>query len=62
LKAFTEALQHELRNTEGCQISTHLLIPGFTFTGVNARLGARLPGEAGEWSLRPGGDAGVVED
>lgn len=34
LKAYTEALQHELRNTEGCQISAHLLIPGFTFTGI----------------------------
>jgi NAD(P)-dependent dehydrogenase (short-subunit alcohol dehydrogenase family) len=32
LKAFTEALQHELRNTAGCQISAHLLIPGFVFT------------------------------
>jgi len=34
LKAYTEALQHELRNTEGCPISAHLLIPGFTFTGI----------------------------
>lgn len=32
LKAFTEALQHELRNTPRCQISAHLLIPGFVFT------------------------------
>src|ERR1700739_1656446 len=32
LKAFTEALQHELRNTPGCEISAHLLIPGFVFT------------------------------
>ena len=32
LKAFTEALQHELRNTAGCRISAHLLIPGFVFT------------------------------
>ena len=32
LKAFTEALQHELRNTAGCQLSAHLLIPGFVFT------------------------------
>lgn len=32
LKAFTEALQHELRNTPGCGISAHLLIPGFVFT------------------------------
>jgi NAD(P)-dependent dehydrogenase (short-subunit alcohol dehydrogenase family) len=43
LKAFTEALQHELRNTEGCRISAHLLIPGFTFTGINARPGAKPP-------------------
>jgi NAD(P)-dependent dehydrogenase (short-subunit alcohol dehydrogenase family) len=43
LKAFTEALQHELRNTEGCPISAHLLIPGFTFTGINARPGAKPP-------------------
>src|SRR5262249_48418520 len=44
LKAFAEALQHELRNTEGCRISAHLLIPGFTFTSINARLGARPSG------------------
>jgi NAD(P)-dependent dehydrogenase (short-subunit alcohol dehydrogenase family) len=44
LKTFTEALQHELRNTEGCRVSAHLLIPGFTFTGINARLGGRPPG------------------
>jgi NAD(P)-dependent dehydrogenase (short-subunit alcohol dehydrogenase family) len=44
LKAFTEALQHELRNTAGCRISAHLLIPGFTFTGINARLGSKPPG------------------
>ncbi|MEM6712412.1 MAG: SDR family NAD(P)-dependent oxidoreductase [Pseudomonadota bacterium] len=33
LKAFTEALAHELRNTEGAKISAHLLIPGFVYTG-----------------------------
>ncbi len=37
VKAFTEALQHELRNTPGCKISAHLLIPGFVFTGLTAR-------------------------
>jgi NAD(P)-dependent dehydrogenase (short-subunit alcohol dehydrogenase family) len=36
VKAFTEALQHELRNTEGCRISAHLLIPGFVFTPLTA--------------------------
>lgn len=34
VKAYTEAMQHELRNTAGCRISAHLLIPGFTFTGM----------------------------
>jgi NAD(P)-dependent dehydrogenase (short-subunit alcohol dehydrogenase family) len=32
VKAFTEALQHELRNTAGANISAHLLIPGYVFT------------------------------
>ena len=34
VKAVTEALQHELRNTEGCRVSAHLLVPGFTYTGM----------------------------
>ena len=34
VKAFTEALQHELRNTPDCHVSAHLLIPGFVFTGL----------------------------
>lgn len=34
LKSFTEALSHELRNTEGCQITAHLLIPGFVHTAM----------------------------
>jgi NAD(P)-dependent dehydrogenase (short-subunit alcohol dehydrogenase family) len=37
VKAFTEALAHELRNTHGSEISAHLLIPGFVFTGMTAR-------------------------
>lgn len=37
VKAFTEALQHELRNTPGGHLSAHLLIPGFVFTGLTAR-------------------------
>lgn len=40
LKAYAEALQHELRNTEGCRVSAHLLIPGFTYTGIMA---SRIP-------------------
>jgi len=37
VKAFTEALQHELRNSAGGRISAHLLIPGFVFTGLTAK-------------------------
>src|SRR3954447_18383798 len=37
VKAFTEALQHELRNAPGSQISAHLLIPGFVFTPLTAK-------------------------
>lgn len=36
VKAFTEALEHELRNTEDCDVSAHLLIPGFVYTGLTA--------------------------
>ncbi len=36
VKAYTEALSHELRNTDGCQVTAHLLIPGFVFTGLTA--------------------------
>ena len=32
LKAFTEALAHELRNAEGADLTAHLLIPGFVHT------------------------------
>jgi NAD(P)-dependent dehydrogenase (short-subunit alcohol dehydrogenase family) len=37
VKAFTEALAHELRNIPGANISAHLLIPGFVFTGLTAK-------------------------
>lgn len=33
LKTYTEALAYELRNTESGNISAHLLIPGFVYTG-----------------------------
>jgi NAD(P)-dependent dehydrogenase (short-subunit alcohol dehydrogenase family) len=36
VKALTEATAHELRNTPGCKVTAHLLIPGFTFTGITA--------------------------
>jgi NAD(P)-dependent dehydrogenase (short-subunit alcohol dehydrogenase family) len=46
VKAFTEALQHELRNTAGNRISAHLLIPGFVFTGLTAKGRTEKPAAA----------------
>jgi len=43
LKVLTEQLAHELRNTEGAQVTAHLLIPGFTFTGMTARAAEKPP-------------------
>ncbi|MGA0602583.1 SDR family NAD(P)-dependent oxidoreductase [Caulobacter sp. KR2-114] len=34
IKALTEGLQHSLRNVAGSQVTAHLLVPGFTFTGM----------------------------
>ncbi|MGQ0683917.1 SDR family NAD(P)-dependent oxidoreductase [Bradyrhizobium sp.] len=48
VKAFTEALQHELRNTEGCLVTAHLLIPGHVFTGLTAR--GRTEKPPGAWT------------
>ncbi|MBR0969391.1 MULTISPECIES: SDR family NAD(P)-dependent oxidoreductase [Bradyrhizobium] len=48
VKAFTEALQHELRNTKDCRITAHLLIPGFVFTGLTAK--GRIEKPAGAWT------------
>jgi NAD(P)-dependent dehydrogenase (short-subunit alcohol dehydrogenase family) len=48
LKAFTEALQHELRNTPGCRITAHLLIPGFVFTPLAA--GSRTDKPDAAWT------------
>jgi hypothetical protein len=32
----TEAVAHELRSVEGCQITAYLLIPSFTFTEASS--------------------------
>ena len=48
MKAFTEALQHELRNTEGSKVSAHLLIPGFVFTALTAN--GRVEKPAAAWT------------
>jgi NAD(P)-dependent dehydrogenase (short-subunit alcohol dehydrogenase family) len=48
VKVVTEALAHELRNTENCRVSAHLLIPGFTFTGMTA--GSRTEKPPAAWT------------
>jgi NAD(P)-dependent dehydrogenase (short-subunit alcohol dehydrogenase family) len=48
VKVFTEALQHELRNTPNSRLNAHLLIPGFVFTGLTARGRTKKP--AGAWT------------
>ena len=37
VKVFTEGLAHELRASGASHITAHLLIPGFTFTGMTER-------------------------
>lgn len=49
VKVVTEALAHELRNVEGCRVTAHLLIPGFTFTGFTRAKGVTEK-PAGAWT------------
>lgn len=48
VKAFTEALEHELRNTDGAKLSAHLLIPGFVYTDLTR--GDRTEKPASAWT------------
>jgi NAD(P)-dependent dehydrogenase (short-subunit alcohol dehydrogenase family) len=65
VKVLSEGLQHQLRNTPGCRISAHLLVPGWTDTAINrkekrdrerlngnpgARLEPAAPRAAGAWT------------
>lgn len=50
LKTYTEGLQHHLRNIDGCQVSAHLLIPGWTTTGKrDHQPGAWLPHQVADY-------------
>jgi NAD(P)-dependent dehydrogenase (short-subunit alcohol dehydrogenase family) len=49
VKVVTEALAHELRNMPGCQVTAHLLVPGFTFTGITAA-DPKAEKPAGAWT------------
>ena len=46
VKILTEGLQHTLRNTPDCRIRAHLLVPGYTFTGMTSRGQADKPAAA----------------
>jgi NAD(P)-dependent dehydrogenase (short-subunit alcohol dehydrogenase family) len=46
VKVFSEGLQHVLRNTDGCKVTAHLLVPGWTHTAMTARGGDK---PAGAW-------------
>jgi NAD(P)-dependent dehydrogenase (short-subunit alcohol dehydrogenase family) len=48
VRALTEGLQHTLRNTPGCKVNAHLLIPGFVWTRMTAR--GRVDKPEGAWT------------
>ena len=48
VKVFTEALQHELRNTNGNALNAHLFIPAFVYTPLSAN--GRTEKPPGAWT------------
>ena len=48
VKAYTESLAHAFRQIEGCPLSAHLMVPGFTYTGMIARFVPEKP--PGAWT------------
>jgi NAD(P)-dependent dehydrogenase (short-subunit alcohol dehydrogenase family) len=52
VKIYTEVLQHELRNRNGCEVSAHLLVPGWTTTGKQEhKPGAWMPEQVVDYML-----------
>ena len=57
IKSLTESLAHQLRLIDGCRVTAHLLIPGFTYTGLAKRFakekppGAWVPEQVAEYLL-----------
>jgi NAD(P)-dependent dehydrogenase (short-subunit alcohol dehydrogenase family) len=47
VKTYTEGLAHALRNEPGAMVSAHLLIPGFTYTGMTQGATSK---PAGAWT------------
>ena len=50
IKSLSESLAHQLRNIEACRVTAHLLIPGFTYTGISAQRPDGKP--AGAWTAQ----------
>ena len=48
VRALTEQLAHALRETPDGQVTAHLLVPGWTFTGLTA--GSKTEKPAGAWT------------
>lgn len=46
IKSVTESLARDLRELEGCRVTAHLLIPGFTYTGMMQRFLKEKPASA----------------
>ena len=46
IKSLTESLAHQLRGIPGCQVTAHLLVPGFTYTGMVKRFLPAKPASA----------------
>ncbi len=44
VRTYTEGLAHALRNEPGAKVAAHLLIPGFTFTGMTEGVKQKPPG------------------
>lgn len=43
IKSLTESLAHQLRGIDGCRVTAHLLVPGFTYTGMVKRFLKKKP-------------------
>jgi len=44
---YTQSVAHALRDLDGCQVTAHLLVPGFTYSNMIARFVPEKP--AGAW-------------
>ncbi|MEL7116836.1 MAG: SDR family NAD(P)-dependent oxidoreductase [Pseudomonadota bacterium] len=58
VKAYTEALEHQLRNTEGNHVTAHLMIPGFVFSDLTR--GDRTEKPAAAWTPEQTADFAIA--